>query len=384
MITSVIRVKRRIDEDPAEALIVSCKRKKQTENLACENDVESIFSFAGTIASKHDPVPQQIKETIKKTELTTHAANLKHPPRRVEYTSELRQKKDRASRANRFRIICSRRALDIDALDSKKVAPDSPEEKDSNLKKRNSPGCGESKLNKDLDIARQAETSDQSSTDFKSSSKAGTLEVQTEKTLCPDTKLSTDKCDDSTLTEEDKVFCILDVENDQEDVMRETSKQSVSGITLNNIPMVSHRVMSPPENERDFVYDLYYAHERLDNLDPEAVFTVEALCEELINEDVEDFQDRDDFRDDSDDSNDESNWRNDYPDEDPHFFENENVDDYYAEDMVDTNFLHCGDDDDQLAYWMGTRCKVDEHSDDDENDYEEDGDKDCDNSSNEY
>lgn len=47
--TSVLRVKRRIDEDPVEALIVSCKRFRHSDD---QNLEKSIFSFAGTISSK--------------------------------------------------------------------------------------------------------------------------------------------------------------------------------------------------------------------------------------------------------------------------------------------------------------------------------------------
>uniref|UniRef100_A0A0B7AF29 Transcription factor Iwr1 domain-containing protein n=1 Tax=Arion vulgaris TaxID=1028688 RepID=A0A0B7AF29_9EUPU len=140
--------------------------------------------------------------------------------------------------------------------------------------------------------------------------------------------------------------------------------------------MQSTRVTVPPSNE--FVYDLYYTHNNLSDLDKEAVLTVEALCDELVcDQDIE-SSDRDLVYEDEDDSNDENNWRADYPDEDPRYYENAEEDYDYAEDMVDTNFLHVdggggGDDDgDLLAYWMGTRCKVDVASDDGEDEYEAD------------
>lgn len=89
--------------------------------------------------------------------------------------------------------------------------------------------------------------------------------------------------------------------------------------------------MSPPKSESQFVYDLYYTHHDLSQFDPEAVLTVEALCEEYVNDDNHGRVDREFENDESDDSNDENNWRNDYPDEDPHFFENEDAEYGYAE-----------------------------------------------------
>lgn len=50
---AVVRVKRRIDEDPAEALIISCKRLKEDARLEASNSSEIIrLSYAGTLASK--------------------------------------------------------------------------------------------------------------------------------------------------------------------------------------------------------------------------------------------------------------------------------------------------------------------------------------------
>ncbi|KAH9515497.1 hypothetical protein Btru_011177 [Bulinus truncatus] len=344
--TSVIRVKRRIDEDPAEALIVSCKRKKATEN------VESIFSFAGTIASKNEPVSQHIKEAIKKTQ-HLHSGNLKHPSRRPEITLELRRKKEEASRANRFRVTCSRRALDLDLLDNDDAGKNSEKEgdKDVDILKLNRKCLDSRESNHSCCAKKENEEKPECLSD-KNSKTVLITNKKCEKNISCNAVVETSPL------KEDKMFCILDVEND-EAFLKETAKQSLSGITLNNTPMVSHKEPALVENEEGFVYDLYYARDSLNDLDLGAVLTVEALCDDLINEDFENFQDRDGCQDDSDDSNDENNWRNDYPDEDPHFFENEDVDDYYAEDMVDTNFLHHDDEQDQLAYWMGTRCHVD-------------------------
>ena len=52
---AVVRVKRRLDQDPVNSLLLSCKRFKSNEVVEKENDpgeVKSIFKFAGTLTSK--------------------------------------------------------------------------------------------------------------------------------------------------------------------------------------------------------------------------------------------------------------------------------------------------------------------------------------------
>ena len=111
-------------------------------------------------------------------------------------------------------------------------------------------------------------------------------------------------------------------------------QKSASGITMNNIPMVCRKAEPEPTDDSQFVYDLYYTHSSLADLDLHAALTVEALCDAaLVNEqDEEDGEEGRFVHEESDDSNDENNWRNDYPDEDPHFFENADYD--YAEGEI--------------------------------------------------
>lgn len=80
-----------------------------------------------------------------------------------------------------------------------------------------------------------------------------------------------------------------------------------------------------------YVYDLYYTNGgNVDFKALENILYIEALHDELeLHNDRE--EDCDEVYDDDDDSNDESNWRNDYPDEDPRFFENENAEYTYGE-----------------------------------------------------
>lgn len=95
-----------------------------------------------------------------------------------------------------------------------------------------------------------------------------------------------------------------------------------SNITCNSVPMIREAVTRPIESE--YVYDLYYTNsQQLDFRQLQDFLTIQAFGDELVfadnRADEEEFVE---VYDDEDDSNDEGNWRNDYPEEDPHFIEN--------------------------------------------------------------
>ena len=55
IMAAIVRVKRRLNEDPVDSLLLSCKRFKSDETVEKENDtgeVKSVFKFAGTLPSK--------------------------------------------------------------------------------------------------------------------------------------------------------------------------------------------------------------------------------------------------------------------------------------------------------------------------------------------
>jgi hypothetical protein len=52
---AVVRVKRRCDEEPLEALVLACKRKKTESDLGTpknETPVHTILKFAGTVKNQ--------------------------------------------------------------------------------------------------------------------------------------------------------------------------------------------------------------------------------------------------------------------------------------------------------------------------------------------
>lgn len=47
---ALIRLKRRLSEEPLEALVLNCKRQKRDkENRAEEEDIKTVLKFAGTV-----------------------------------------------------------------------------------------------------------------------------------------------------------------------------------------------------------------------------------------------------------------------------------------------------------------------------------------------
>ena len=98
-----------------------------------------------------------------------------------------------------------------------------------------------------------------------------------------------------------------------------------STITCNDVPL--EREVRPPAapGEDQYVYDLYYMNKRdVDLRLMENLLAIEAYQDEVHFDRFRNPEEQEVY-DDEDDSNDESNWRNDYPDEDPKFFENQDA-----------------------------------------------------------
>ena len=90
--------------------------------------------------------------------------------------------------------------------------------------------------------------------------------------------------------------------------------------------MIRERVKSAMS---EYVYDLYYMNSP--DFDYRALENMLAIEGRDDVEYVSGVQDYNEVYDDEDDSNDEDNWRNDYPDEDPKFYENCDADYMYGD-----------------------------------------------------
>ena len=85
------------------------------------------------------------------------------------------------------------------------------------------------------------------------------------------------------------------------------------------------------EDEEDYVYDIYYMNSgKFDFHELESDLTVEAMYQDMMVYDEYRASECTEAYEYDDDSNDEDNWRNDYPDEDPKFFENEDTEYRYG------------------------------------------------------
>ncbi|KAG5873637.1 hypothetical protein JTB14_022371 [Gonioctena quinquepunctata] len=101
---TVVRVKRRCDEEPLEAFVLNCKRRKlnTTEDPLSSTDSTTLFKFAGTLEKDEDILPHL--DSTKYAEETQKAKIdlLKHT---VKINDKLRAAHKEASKKNRFKIV---------------------------------------------------------------------------------------------------------------------------------------------------------------------------------------------------------------------------------------------------------------------------------------
>ncbi|XP_033753973.1 probable RNA polymerase II nuclear localization protein SLC7A6OS [Pecten maximus] len=320
---TIVRVKRRRAEEPVENILVSCKRRKNDEE---DNSLQSSLKFAGTTKSRDD-VSKHIRDAIRKEKLQKE-----YKQHHVDIAYNARQNHRQQVKAARFKVTSSFRALALDNLD---LADD---ETDFENKENQKPSSEED--DKGSSAVVNKSESDASDNQAASSS----------------------------------VFQLIDVEapggagavRSYESLIQES--QSSSGITCNSVPLVREQV--PQTQDEDYVYDLYFTNNRDFSFKLlESALTIEAFGDDLVYEDMP-HQEEEHVYEEEDDSNDEDNWRNDYPDEDPHFLDNQlETDFFYGGDVIERQaFADTGDA--GLAEWMHTRCNIeddDELSSEDEN-----------------
>uniref|UniRef100_T1J2B4 Probable RNA polymerase II nuclear localization protein SLC7A6OS n=1 Tax=Strigamia maritima TaxID=126957 RepID=T1J2B4_STRMM len=108
---ALVRVKRRLDVEPAEILVVACKRFCRPDDTAGNSDTENVsgtFTFAGTLESKDKLESSEIAKVLKD-------ARRNNPKSRVVNILD-RSRKDfqKAKKNNRLKLVNSHRAqLDV-------------------------------------------------------------------------------------------------------------------------------------------------------------------------------------------------------------------------------------------------------------------------------
>lgn len=114
---AILRVKRRNDDEPLNALVITCKRRKTAENeeaeeAAASDPLTTVLKFAGTVKNQEADVVDHLVKTLGKDELKTnykrHAVNV---------LDKIREKTKQASIENRYKVINCNRSLDTSHVD---------------------------------------------------------------------------------------------------------------------------------------------------------------------------------------------------------------------------------------------------------------------------
>ncbi|XP_058798270.1 probable RNA polymerase II nuclear localization protein SLC7A6OS isoform X1 [Phymastichus coffea] len=110
---AILRVKRKKDDEPQDALIISCKRPKvEYDDVSESSAVTAIVKFAGTIEKPDDCVVEHITKTLSKEALKSHFKQ-----HIVDITKKVREKTKQESNENRYKIISNIRSLDTSMID---------------------------------------------------------------------------------------------------------------------------------------------------------------------------------------------------------------------------------------------------------------------------
>ncbi|KAF7404698.1 putative RNA polymerase II nuclear localization protein SLC7A6OS [Vespula maculifrons] len=109
---AILRVKRRHNDEPLNALVIACKRCKTTENDEIENatdlaPVTAVVKFAGTITNQNEDVIEHLVKTVGKNELK---ANYKRHV--VDVKNVIRERTKQISMENRYKVVNCCRSLD--------------------------------------------------------------------------------------------------------------------------------------------------------------------------------------------------------------------------------------------------------------------------------
>ncbi|KAJ1072717.1 PREDICTED: probable RNA polymerase II nuclear localization protein SLC7A6OS [Capra hircus] len=252
--TAVLRVKRKLGAEPAEALVLACKRlrssaveletpKTSPEDLerAAENN---IFQLVATVRSQEEPVQPLLRAALRPSQGSQQ--RIRHHLRAS--AREIRQE-------GRYRVVSSHRSSEIPS--------DSLESEDAS----GTPKAADDASFQLLDLVHEEDAE-----------------------VAAAAAISCKKSDP------DVILCNC------VELIREGLNVSQYG------PSSGHQ----KEQKDDFVYDIYYL-ERATPRWIENILSVQPYSHEweLVNDD----QQPEDIYDDEDDENSENNWRNEYPEE---------------------------------------------------------------------
>ncbi|KAL8589322.1 hypothetical protein ACOMHN_052325 [Nucella lapillus] len=272
---AIIRVKRRLDEDPADNLIIQYKRSR-TDGSEADETAKLCLSLATTVKSKDAALSRPLRKDKEQIQTSYKSHNSKRLVQTRAENTALRK-------ASRYKIVNSRRAASGDLNEAGAESPAPEESKES----------AEPQAVSGLDQAASSDSDTRTSASSSSPESAGA------------------GCS------EGYEPVIHDVEVYGESVEDVLPGMAPSGITLNGQPLISRPTFSTAES--NYVYDLYYTHQSDPSYtfrDIENILSIEALHNTMLT-DADRMQECEEVYDDEDNSNDEDNWRNQYPDRDP-------------------------------------------------------------------
>lgn len=266
--TTAVRIKRKADESPAEAIVLATKKAKaaDTEGEPAQNFT---FQYAGTVDTLGDVevAIEQVKEASR------HRTDPKIHP--VDVLSKLRTEHRSASKESRLRLLLQHRAI-LEKFGSDEITDEN------------------------LEAPRKSSHS---------------------------------------------LFRLYDAfdEDESKDAKEnERANEGTSEVSCNDVPMVRETVKDTAVNS-DYVYDVYFNDLHCDFMGEDEFSLFRCGPPDFFARDHDTAYDSDTGFDalngeDSDDSNAEDNWRNDYPDEEPHFRGEPELDDTFF-DQFDTSVV---------------------------------------------
>ncbi|KAF2880760.1 hypothetical protein ILUMI_25411 [Ignelater luminosus] len=101
---AVIRIKRHLNEDPLDAVLLNCKKRKTDDANGQEVDLSAVLKFAGTVA---DPQEDVFKHIRKPTKAETEDQFKKRTP---DIIKKLRLENQESSKSNRYKVVNSFRS----------------------------------------------------------------------------------------------------------------------------------------------------------------------------------------------------------------------------------------------------------------------------------
>lgn len=267
--TTILRVKRKRGTDPADALLLACKRIRpegtpsatETVPEPQEEEVEnSVFKLVATVATQDAPVQTQVRQALARPRVAHALRPSAASSQRI--IGDLRSTKWSTRREERYRLISSHRTALSSSTEQQNPPTSTPVNVADSAKEQDKRwAIGEIQV---VDLVHE---------DSQDQEKPGKTLADPEVILCNNTKM-----------------------------LRE--RLCVSGDGVGE----EHR-----ELEDDYVYDLYYQETATpgwiqDILSVRAYADEGELVPDLVVHEEEVYEDEDD-------ENEESNWRNDYPDE---------------------------------------------------------------------